>query len=309
MNNPLMFTDPDGEWIITTMVIVGAYLGGAAANKNKESGKWGWNPTKWEPNLKTLGGVVGGAALGYLGGSAVQGLFAGTTTLNIGVGGNYLATGVKLNLSGTGAIIKGAGIATAAGGGVWLTHNYLTGKKEEGSYVDMTMVNQVADEQRAQDLFPIIGGTTSSVLSEMYYSDKYGTWMGKNFKIYKQTWGGNGFTGGKRKFAKNISTGIKLGGYGFGIWSSYKIDQQYRSGTLPESQKYIEQSSNLISTAGGLYGAAWALGWEFGRGITNMTWYQEAKFNFWYNRWENKVGSPSRPNEVLWNHFYKNYKP
>jgi hypothetical protein len=40
-----------------------------------------------------------------------------------------------------------------------------------------------------------------------------------------------------------------------------------------------------------------------------MEWYQEAKFNFWYNRWESQVGPPSQSNEALWYYFYQNYKP
>ncbi|MFZ7131343.1 MAG: hypothetical protein ACOWWR_03190 [Eubacteriales bacterium] len=70
-----------------------------------------------------------------------------------------------------------------------------------------------------------------------------------------------------------------------------------------------EQGTNAFSTLGGIYGAAWGVGWELGRGVTNMGWYQEAKFNFWYNRWENQVGAPSQSNEALWYYFYQNYKP
>ncbi len=136
-----MYTDPDGEWIIPALVVIGSYLGGAAANKNKDSGTWGWNPLKWDLNFKTLGGVVGGAALGYLGGSAVQGLFVGTATLNVGFGNAFIAGGVQLNLSGAGAVIQGLGYTTAAGGGILLLQSQLSKRKEKGSYIDMTLVN------------------------------------------------------------------------------------------------------------------------------------------------------------------------
>lgn len=52
-------------------------------------------------------------------------------------------------------------------------------------------------------------GAAASIASEMYYSKTFGTWMGKNFKMYKQVWGGNGVTGGKNKFGKTTSNAIK----------------------------------------------------------------------------------------------------
>ena len=46
------------------------------------------------------------------------------------------------------------------------------------------------------DVRPYLGAAATAG-QELYYSKKYGTWMGKNFKLYKQSWGGNGITGGK----------------------------------------------------------------------------------------------------------------
>jgi RHS repeat-associated protein len=152
-------------------------------------------------------------------------------------------------------------------------------------------------------------GTVTAVAGELYYSEKAGTWMGKNFKIYQQTWGGNGSTGGKLKFGKKVSTGFKIGGYGLGILSAYDIRQQNKAGEISDKQMYIEQASNLFTTIGGIYGAAWGAGWEIGRGITKTEWYQEMKFNLFYDYWESKVGPPSRSNEELWIYFFKNYRP
>lgn len=152
-------------------------------------------------------------------------------------------------------------------------------------------------------------GAAASIGSEMFYSKTYGTWMGKNFKMYQQTWGGNGFTGGKLKFGKKVSSGFKIGGYGLGLWNAYSVNSQHSSGQITDRQMYMEQGSNVLTTIGGLYGAGWGVGWELGRAISNTGWYQEAKFNFWYNRWESQVGSPSQSNEALWHYFYQNYKP
>ncbi len=152
-------------------------------------------------------------------------------------------------------------------------------------------------------------GTAGTVAGDLFYSKTYGTWMGKNFKIYQQTWGGNGFTGGKFKFGKKVSTGFKVGGYGLGIWNAYKIDTQNRAGEISDGRMYMEQSSNLFTTVAGIWGAAWGIGWESGRAISNTEWYQEAKFNYWYNYWERQIGAPCQSNEAGWYYFYQNYRP
>ncbi len=35
-----------------------------------------------------------------------------------------------------------------------------------------------------------------------------------------------------------------------------------------------EQGTNVISTFGGIYGAAWGVGWELGRAVTSIPWYR-----------------------------------
>ncbi|OQC47521.1 MAG: hypothetical protein BWX58_01504 [Deltaproteobacteria bacterium ADurb.Bin026] len=152
-------------------------------------------------------------------------------------------------------------------------------------------------------------GAAASVGSELYYSKTYGTWMGKNFKIYQQTWGGNGIAGGKNKFGKTTSNGFKWAGRLVGAYSGYRTIEQRVNGEIGTGWMLAELSTTGVSTFGGLYGAAWGIGWEAGRFITSMEWYQEAKFNFWYNRWESQVGPPSQSNEALWYYFYQNYKP
>jgi len=63
LNNPLVYTDPSGEWLWIPMVI-GAYFGGKAANDGE------WNPFKWDLDGETLLGVGIGGALGYFTGYA-----------------------------------------------------------------------------------------------------------------------------------------------------------------------------------------------------------------------------------------------
>ncbi len=152
-------------------------------------------------------------------------------------------------------------------------------------------------------------GAAASVISELYYSKTFGTWMGKDFKIRQQTWSGNGRTGGKKKFGKTTSNGFKWAGRLAGAYSGYKTIEQRINGKIGTGWMLAELVTTGFSTFGGLEGAAWGIGWETGRFITSMEWYQEAKFNFWYNHWESQVGAPSQYNEDLWFYFYQNYKP
>lgn len=133
--------------------------------------------------------------------------------------------------------------------------------------------------------------------------------MGKNNKIYKQTWGGNGATGGKNNYGKRMSNAWKWAGRGMGAMNAYSIWDDYSNKNTVTEKFVIEQLSNVLSTFGGEYGAAWSIGWEMGRQITNSDKYQEWKFNLYYDMWERRYGEPSSSNEWMWNYFYKNYKP
>jgi len=150
-------------------------------------------------------------------------------------------------------------------------------------------------------------GTAGDIAEEMYFSKTYGTWMGKNFKMYKQTWGGNGVTGGKNKFGKTTSNAIKWGGHALGAWNAYSTQRDYVAGKMGTGWMLAEQGTNTISTFGGIYGAAWGVGWEMGRAITTLDAYQEFKYNLWYNRIENAIGPPSPINEGAWYYFFNNY--
>jgi len=151
-------------------------------------------------------------------------------------------------------------------------------------------------------------GAGSTVVQKMYYSKKHGTWMGKNFKMYKQTWGGNKYTGGKNKFGKKMSGAMEWTGRGIGMWSAWNVWSAWRKNEISIGWMITEEASNAYSTFGGLKGAAWGIGWELGRTITNTEWYQKFKFNVMYDYWERKFGSPCESNEYLWIYFFENYK-
>ncbi|TLX23684.1 type IV secretion protein Rhs [Chryseobacterium indologenes] len=61
MNNPLMYNDPSGEFLMWLLgAFVGGYLNGVAANGGQwNPGKWNWEST-WSA---VLGGAIGGAAV------------------------------------------------------------------------------------------------------------------------------------------------------------------------------------------------------------------------------------------------------
>jgi hypothetical protein len=150
-------------------------------------------------------------------------------------------------------------------------------------------------------------GAAASTASEMYFSKTFGTWMGKNFKMYKQTWGGNGIAGGKNKFGKSTSNAIKWSGRIVGAYSGYKTIEQRVNGEIGTGWMFAELGTTGVSAWCGLYGAAWGVGWELGRALTTLDAYQEFKFNFWYNRMENAIGPPSPLNEGMWYDFFNNY--
>ena len=155
---------------------------------------------------------------------------------------------------------------------------------------------------RRESTWEIYAGTGTAIGKELYYSKTYGTWMGRNFKVYKQTWGGNKLTGGKNKFGK--ATSKKIGQAG----NALSIEIERQNGEINNTQWVLEQASNAFSILGGIYGAGWAVGWELGRFLTNnIECYQEFKFYYQYDRWEKIYGKPSESNDFFWNYFYENY--
>jgi RHS repeat-associated protein len=105
---------------------------------------------------------------------------------------------------------------------------------------------------------------------EMYNAK---TWYSlRTWTRYSQRFNGNQITGGKNALAGNVSKGFKVAGWALGITNAILImNNKEMSGT----QKWIEQGSNAFGTVGGIYGAAWSLGWEGGRAISNNDWYRE----------------------------------
>jgi hypothetical protein len=246
-------------------------------------------------------------------------------------GGNWNSTSGRSSVGNEAGIMQAIGNSLDGSGG-WgntnypngatvVEHSYLNGKKTYTSHstgwvcpthdaVWYSYEGNTTVPDKDKSIGPDWKFYTSIVgvyAEKAYYSEKYGTWMGRNFKLYNATWGGNGFTGGKNSFGKTTSNKIKWTGRAFGAWNAYSINEQRRDGEIDNSQWFLEQSSNAFSTLGGIYGGAWSIGWELGRIITNIEGYQEFKFNFWYDQFEKDFGRPSHLNEEQWLNFYLNY--
>jgi hypothetical protein len=152
-------------------------------------------------------------------------------------------------------------------------------------------------------------GLGATAASEIYFSKDFGTWMGRKFKIYNQEWGGNQYTGGKKKFAKGISNKFSIAGKITGLGGMIIIFKDYKTEKIDGYQFIMEEASSAYSTFGGLYGAAWSVGWEAGRYVTQQIWYQKVKFQFFYNWWQRQYGVPSYGNRHIWVYFFENYQP
>jgi RHS repeat-associated protein len=68
LNNPLKYTDPDGEWVITALtMLANMYVSTSAANG------WQFNPVKWDwRNVKTWSSLVQSGRSGYYMGSSAE---------------------------------------------------------------------------------------------------------------------------------------------------------------------------------------------------------------------------------------------
>ncbi|MBK7376819.1 MAG: RHS repeat-associated core domain-containing protein [Chitinophagaceae bacterium] len=122
--------------------------------------------------------------------------------------------------------------------------------------------------------YSTIGGTLATNASN-YYFNAEGWYSYSQNKFYSHSFYGNQYTNGGRGAAASTSRFLNRIGYGFGAWNAFSINAQYRNGEIGAGRMRIEQSSNIISTFGGIYGAAHGVGWEAGRAISTIPSYRE----------------------------------
>ncbi len=114
LNNPLMYTDPSGDWIVLAIgAIVGAYIGGAQANGT-------YNPFKWDYSSgRTWLGIGGGAVIGVVSGGvgAYVGGVASAGMASIGISGGVIGGTVSGAVGGAAAGFVGGGFMSVMPGG------------------------------------------------------------------------------------------------------------------------------------------------------------------------------------------------
>lgn len=116
-NNPLMYTDPSGEFIFMAAIIVGAvvgaYFGGAQANGSYNPLKWNWS------SGSTWLGVLGGAAIGAV--ATGIGIYASTIVAPLlssaGITGGILGYGIPAAAAGLASGAFSGGLMSQLPGG------------------------------------------------------------------------------------------------------------------------------------------------------------------------------------------------
>ena len=120
LNNPLKYTDPDGEWFWIPAVIIGAYLGGSAVNGTFNLGDWDYS------NWQTYAGIAVGGLAGYAGAAigasvAASAVAGGASTISAGAAGGMVGGMVSGG-------INGAGMTAIMGGNINdIMYNMTTG--------------------------------------------------------------------------------------------------------------------------------------------------------------------------------------
>jgi RHS repeat-associated protein len=124
LNNPIMYTDSSGQFVVTTLIIgliigaiIGATIGGIVAyNMASESGAVGWELAGWTALGVLGGGVIGGAigaGLGYVAGIAFPGINVALAS-GFSIGGGGLFAFASGGTAGGGLAFSAATVSTIA---------------------------------------------------------------------------------------------------------------------------------------------------------------------------------------------------
>jgi len=141
----------------------------------------------------------------------------------------------------------------------------------------------VADGEKGITL-AIISGSLS-VGSDILYDQKTGQWYSpKQGKYYGSKFYGNQYTPKQKTITKGAKWMDKGGKFLGGI-NAVNTIIDWRNDKISTGWFIAEEASNAFSTLGGVYGAAWGIGWELGRLVTEQDWYNEMKEQWLYERW------------------------
>jgi len=156
MNNPLMYNDPSGEFLMWLLgAFVGGYLNGVAANGGQ------WNPGKWNWE-STWSAVLGGA----IGGAAVSGAL-GNIVSNAGAIKSFLPGIVS---GGLNSAFNGGNFLGGAIGGITYSGDLFTNKvtSTDGISTAYRYINSPAEDYSGDDWEGLTKNTLLSYVKANY---------------------------------------------------------------------------------------------------------------------------------------------
>ncbi len=122
------------------------------------------------------------------------------------------------------------------------------------------------------------GNVVFSILAEKRYSEYFGTWTGKNGKLYDMSFNGSGSTGGKYKYARNSARKLEKIGRGFGYLDIVINILDVSEGQTPLTSFTVETMVDFFSMYGGIHGLAFGIGWDLGAEYGPIQYYMEHKY-------------------------------
>ncbi len=290
-NNPLKYTDPSGYMVSGGM--------GYYDRKISAQTRWISEGREWWNKTLDFGYHRGDYALGGGGFGGTNAFFYGGSNLMLGIGSvedgflgdgfvsnpviDYYSTGGENIIKHNGqwgvwktfAWREGSTIPIIDSNGFWKGINLFTFCYAHVFY-KYNHSSKSCSNTSAESIF----GLGLSLSSEIIYSNHTGRWLATNGKFYSTNYYGNQYTS-LQKYARRYSNSLKWIGRFVGLLNARHIWEQRENGQIDDYQFWIEQGSNAFVTFGGINGAAWGIGWEIGRWITNTNGYQQFKYNLW----------------------------
>lgn len=322
-NNPLKYTDPDGNIPLLAAALIGAGVGivsnginnamhhrnffdgaGKAAAFGAISGlvssgigalgetiKVGTSALDAAVVQMNLHGISAGLISFAQGGNPVSGFAAGATSSIIGSSITLLGGGASATFFG-GTLSGGIG-AAISGGNFWqgLQQGLITAGLNHYAHMldgggDPVIKPASKLSQPFEPKYTEFEGLGLSLVGLLNEGAQLATFNEKGWydfrkgKTYSHSFHGNQHTGLRKsslRYSKNLNYLGKLAGF----YGYYNIRSQYATGNMSGFQAGAEFSVNTYSTFGGLYGAAFGVGWELGRFATSTSWYQNWKYKTW----------------------------
>ncbi len=134
---------------------------------------------------------------------------------------------------------------------------------DDGVAMTMDKVEQAPNEVDYLSALTNIGGATTGIGAGYLFNSRSGYWLGKNGKFYSTSWGGNGATGGKFKWAQSTSKTLGRVGAGLTLVGMATTYSDWDNNKKSTSTMIQDQAFNAVGFAGP-YGAAASFGYNSG---------------------------------------------